>query len=100
MGHGEEIVVIDDDSRSVMGLCTKAEEDSEVSVLATYNDRQNVAMKKRSVDLKQATAHFISAVRDLNANTGSSGKAMDLLRCANIDENAIDTRDFTEAMTT
>ena len=57
-------------------------------------------MKKRPIGPKQAIAHFISAVRNLNANTGSSGKAMNLPRWASIDENAIDTREFTEAMTT
>jgi hypothetical protein len=80
MDHGEEKVVNDNDSRPVMELYTRAEEDSEVPVLATFNDRQKVAMKKRPIELKQATAHFLSAVRDLNANTGSSGKAMDLPR--------------------
>ncbi|KAH8624563.1 hypothetical protein IG631_21302 [Alternaria alternata] len=98
--HGEEKVVNDSDSRPVTGLYTRAEEDSEVPVLATFNDRQKVAMKKRPIELKQATAHFISAVRDLNATTGSSGKAMDLPRWASIDDNTIDTREFTEAMTT
>jgi hypothetical protein len=57
-------------------------------------------MKKRSIDLKQATAHFIHAVRDLNVNTESSGKAMSLPRWASIDENAMDTREYAEAMTT
>ncbi|CAN9156471.1 unnamed protein product [Alternaria alternata] len=100
MDHGEEKVVNDDDSRPVMGLYIRAEEDSEVPVLATSNDRQKVAMKKRPIELKQATAQFISAVRDLNANTGSSGKAMDLPPWRSIDDNTIDTREFTEAMTT
>jgi hypothetical protein len=100
MGHGEEKVLDHDDSRSAMGLCTRAEEDSEVPVLATYNDRYKVAMKKRPIDIKQATAHFISAVRDLNVNTESSGKAMHLPRWASIDEKAIDTREFAEAMMT
>ena len=57
-------------------------------------------MKKRPIDLKQATTHFIRAVRDLNANTESSGKAMSLPRWASIDENAMDIREYAEAMTT
>lgn len=83
-----------------MGLCTRAEQKSGSPLLVTYNDRQKAAMKKRPIDLKQTTAHFIRAVRDLNANTESSGKAMSFPRWASIDENAMDIREYAEAMTT
>ncbi|CAN9422286.1 unnamed protein product [Alternaria alternata] len=100
MRHGEERVLDDDDYRSGMGICTRAEQELEFPALATYSDRQKAAMKKRPIDLKQARANFISVVRDLNANTISSGKTVRLPHWAGIDVNAIDTEDFTEAMTT
>ncbi|CAN9417804.1 unnamed protein product [Alternaria alternata] len=97
--QGEEKAFDEDDIHSAMGFCIRAEQESGFPVLATYSDRQKAAMKKRPIDLKQARANFISAVRDLNANTISSGKAMRLPHWASIDVDTIDTKEFTEAMT-
>jgi SNF2 family DNA or RNA helicase len=100
----EEKDLNEDEIKSAMGFCTRAEQESGFPVLATYTAKQQDAMKKKAINLQDARKKFVQAVGEAkkiarSLDDADNQTARRLPGWADLDELQTGTTKFTEAMT-